>query len=671
MDSSEFLDMMVELEQSKYLAVDVETTGLDLIDSEVVGIAFATQTKEWYVTPVDTAMWRMIGNGIFNRNHIMVAHNAPFDLYFIARECEAIGIKVDLNVTWYDTMAMAALVDENMIETQIKFEEEEEKTLGALSLKALSRVFLGRKQTVFPGVEEFAEWTLEQQTEYAKADVRNTYDLAATFSQILKSRDLLDYFRNFVAPMTVVTYAMEKNGVTVDIAKLLEVRADIDKELGVYLKQLQEIVPPTIEKRVKGRGKDKAEVEEVIPFNPNSTAQLGAYLTGKKYRLPLTETGRASVKEEVILELAEKYPNEPIFGPLLKMRKLEKLQGTYVDGILECAWEDNTVHPEWNQTGTVTGRYSASTASKGLTHKRGPAMQTIPTPDTMEDAGWAYNPREWFIAKPGNCLAIMDYSQAEVRMLAAVAQDPLLIATVNEGGDVHVNMAKQQYKKAWDEFDADKQKKVRKKSKTTTFGTMYGIGPMGLSKQLSITESEAEDLIRLFYDTFTGILDWKSRETTFLKRYLYVTTFQGRRRTPVLMAEPPRVTARPGTPEHLLQSYQKKLWAAEYDRECKKSGFDPQNVEDREKTARAVRQCINFEIQGSVAELINVGLSAAVREGYELLGQVHDEILIQIPNTEEDRERLKSFLLKTFALEIGGVKFKVDISFGYNWGCKN
>jgi DNA polymerase I-like protein with 3'-5' exonuclease and polymerase domains len=143
-----------------------------------------------------------------------------------------------------------------------------------------------------------------------------------------------------------------------------------------------------------------------------------------------------------------------------------------VEGCLAFAWPDGTVHPEWNSAAALTGRFSATTMDKGMTYKRGPALQTIPTPDTLESKGWMYNPREWFIAAPGKCFGIMDLSQAEVRMLAVMSQDPELMRAVNGGTDVHSGIASRAYKKEWDAAvnDPAARKKIRSHSKEVTFG---------------------------------------------------------------------------------------------------------------------------------------------------------------------------------------------------------
>ena len=671
-NSSELLSMLTTLTASKFIAVDLETTGLDMLDSKVVGIAIADQNSQWYIptTNIIEGLWENLSKLLHSGLHTFISHNAPFDMHFLNKYLLDKGLPGLFSdfPNWWDTMSMAALLDENMININITLPQSTSKT-GALSLKTLSYIFLQRQQLLFPGVEEFAAWPAERQAEYAIADARNCYDLAVKFSNLLKQSDLLAYYKEFVAPISYVTLAMEENGIKVDIPKLLQIQKQCQADIEGYVKQLQDIVPPTVTTIIKGRGSAKHEEVVSTPFNPKSGMQLGRYLLSKKYKLPLTQTGRPSVDAETIKALAEVYPEEAIFAPLIAMRQLEKMKGTYVDGCLEFAWEDDRVHPEWNGVATVTGRLSATTDSgKELTHKRGPAMQTIPTPDTMQEAGWNYNPREWFIAPPGKLLCVADLSQAEVRMLAVKSQDVTMIEAVNSGVDTHASMAAKAYPAEWGAAKTDKERKaIRSKAKAVTFGITYGMGPGALAKRLNIEYDVAEQMIRDYYDTFPGIKAWKDAETYKLQKYGFVSSFYGRRRSPIFMVDCPKVTVKKGAPDYIRQQMLLVLWQAEYDFECKKSGFDAQNVEEREAVSRSIRQAINFNIQGSVAEYVNVGLIAVIKQGYKLLGQVHDEILVEINDNEDERRQLKEFLSKQFEKELNGVKFILDCKFGKTW----
>jgi len=709
------------LHKAYYFALDIETTGLDMLDAEVIGVALATEKGEWYIdfeehSPYD--VWRKLYVLLDNGNHVIISHNASFDMYFVYREMWS-----QLNMIpscfrecryWWDTMSMAVLVDENLIGAKVSVGE---RKLGALSLKALSWIFLGREQRVWE--EDFLEWTPEERAEYAKADVRNTFDLAVLFSGHLYKRGIGAYYIRCVAPMAYVTMMMERLGIQVDVHRVLQVQSEVQKEIESYRQQivgllsprervvidaanypgtkselqeeLQNLVPLTANPEVYylasgnvslSKSKLKRLYEELpdhpiwskltsIEYddaNPNSSQQLAAYLLEKGYRLPMTQAGNYSVSREVLELLAKSYPDDPLWEPLFKMRRLEKLQNTYVTALLDVVWEDGTVHPEWNQTGTVTGRYSTSVSSqnKKLNHKRGPALQTIPRADTITSAGWEYNPRSWFISRPGKILCVADLKQAEVRMLAVMSQDERLIQVVREGTDIHAMLASRLWPDAWEQGDEEERKRMRTSAKTIVFGTIYGIGPKSLATRLGISEEEAQELLNDFYTTFSGVSTWKQEETWKLMRYGYVTTYLGRWRKPILIQQPPRVTAPPSSEEYLRQSRRELLWQAEYELAMQKAHIVDED-DQRAKEARCVRQALNFEIQGSVAELINDGLIWLVRREYDVLAQIHDEVIVEIPDKEEEKEKLERFLRELYEIEIAGVPFALDVHFGYSW----
>lgn len=727
---SEIREVVSAASKEQLICVDLETTGLDYVDDRLIGVGLAIQGHEWYIdfleADVPDSFILDTLEPLFDlREHTLVSHNTPFDLQFLWKAYTEQGRTLnwfDKCLGWWDTLSMAALADENLIGVKVTLPREDgtNRRLGGLSLKALSKIFLDREQGLYE--EDFESWTPEQRAEYGCADVRNCYDLATFFSQYLKKVNLWEYYQKYVAPMTFVTSAMEMRGLNVDVPKLLTIQEEVGREIERLVAEVQAVMGDDISTELDANqcGLSRAELAEHLsslvqgldnpsdfmtaagnvstsksnlmalaqkfpddwtlqscrvevrtPRNPRSYQQLGDYLSSRGYRLPLTPSGNPSVTAAVLEDLARQHPDEPVFGPLFKMRKLEKLKGTYIDACLEMAWEDNTVHPQWHQAGTVTGRYSCSTSSnnKTIRHKRGPALQTIPRPDTIADSGWPYNPREWFIAKPGHVLCVADLSQAEVRMLAVMSGDKKLTWAVNSGEDLHSSIAANVWGQRWADASAAERKVLRTHTKMVTFGTIYGIGPSSLAESLGIDLEAAARLLNDFYDAFPGVVAWKARETNKLMREKYVTSMLGRRRSPVILQSPPRVSGKPGTSKYRLQKLAESLWRAEYETALKKSGFDSEEVTREEIEGRAQRQAINFEVQGSVAELINYGLWRLVREGYTVCGQIHDEVIVEIEDTEQDRERLKDFLEKIYNVNISGVQFKIDVAFGKSWAC--
>jgi DNA polymerase I-like protein with 3'-5' exonuclease and polymerase domains len=729
--------------QAQAVSVDVETTGLDMVDATVLGIGFATRLKEWYIdfpslveTELSTKQFYGLETGedvlrevwtelamMFNACcKKLVGHNVPFDLWIINRELERFGLAPMTIHThfWYDTLSMAALWDENLIGATVEVERGVGKPVRmyALSLKTLSYFYLGRDQASWD--EDFEGWSPDERAAYGCADVRNTYDLAIVLYKALHGVGLAEYYENYTAPLCYVTHDMERNGIMVDIPKLLEVRDEMVGLIEGYTKQLMDMMPPveTVEfsadcypgtkaelvselephvrrlvvdevveesKVLTSKGvpsTSKMALKEVAPHlpedlrdkltrvvysepNPNSSQQLGDFLVSKGYRLPLTSTGQPSTKKDLLEELSDEYPDDPVWVPIANAKKIQKLEGTYVLACLKLAWEDDRVHPQWNQSGTATGRYSSTSSSKNkeLKHQRGPAFQTIPTAKGEDEEGWGYNPREWFIAPPGSILCVSDLSQAEIRMLAVMSGCQALRDTILAGTDLHQSTADRMFG-GWNLEKAE----ARKYAKTVNFGIMYGMGPKSLAKRLNITEEMAEEIIQQYYRTYPGV-DAKKREVAQrIQEYGFVTTFLGRRRSPVLAATPPRVSVPPDHEQFLTQSRQVALWEALYDTAMKKSGFDESAAPGLIKS-RAERQAFNTIIQGSVAEMINYGLIELVRRGWKVVGQVHDEVIVELPDDEKYKEALVRDLHSLFNIEVQGVPFRIDTHFGTSWAC--
>ena len=744
------------LESARYLAVDVETTGkptidekgniinpgsgLDMLDAEVIGFGFADKHNAWYIDlpwlketlykdhpmgkqKFELAVWRAIYDICDTSKHILIAHHVPFDMYHLRKGLKKFWARNETMWPdcqgWWDTLSLAALCNENLIGVRVALPQADGTltSIGALSLKALSQVYLGRTQRLY--TPDFLEWPIEERTDYACDDVRNCYDLAIVLSRHLHKEELLRYYVQTVAPQGFVAEAMERNGIKVDVAKLKEVKTKVTAEARVWYEQVVDIVPPihtykyglaapwtkakfvqlaedkhwvlpttrtgkpsvtakilqTLAEEYKAEW-DWALVRELVttPFNPKSNIQLGNYLASfEGYRLPVTPTGKHQVTEDSLKALAEAHPENPIWEPLFKMRKLEKLLSTYVSGVLKVVWPDDTVHPQWNSSGTVTGRYSCtgSKKNKELAHKRGPALQTIPRPDTIEEAGWDYNPREWYTAHEGNVLIVADLSQAEVRMLAVVSGDQALFDAIMAGGDLHTQNARAIYGNVFENANDHEQATLRRNAKTVTFGTMYGGGPNMLMEKLRITKEAAIQVIKDFYNAFPGVKEWKAEETTFLHRNGYVETYLGRRRSPVIIQAPPRVTAHPKKQpkRRAQQKAAMLLWQACYDTALAKAKLSAEEETTSQRKGRAVRQAINFEIQGSVGEMMNRALWKIVRAGYTLRAQIHDEVIIEVKDDPKTIERATDFLKSIFEVVVEDIPFVLDVAVGKSWAC--
>ena len=718
--------------ENKYIAVDVETYNpggnpLDMLDADVVGLALGVKGMAWYADfsilgPNLGSIWGTV-YPLFNlTKHTLISHNAQFDLYHIRRAFNKYVSPADPfpeHKNWWDTLQMAALVDENLIGVKISLPSPDgtEKTVGALSLKALSKIFLNRPQRMWD--EDFMSWPIEERVKYACDDVLNCYDLAIMFSNVLKERDLFSYYVNHLSLQVFVAEHMERNGIHVDRGALLAAKEKVTQEIAVETEKIMEMVPYKCEYKyglrepwtkaeftqlaeakqwvlpTSANGKasvtkdvlaelakkypnefdwDSVREQVEVPFNLNSGAQLGTYLTLMGCRLPLTPSGQFATSEEVLLEAQAKNPLLLIWGPLFKEKKLEKMRSTYIEGVLDVVWEDDTVHPQWNSSGTATGRYSCTSNTKeNLHHKRGPALQTIPNPEHVEDESWEYNPRAWYVAGEGHVFLVADLKQAEVRMLAVMSEDKVLMDSILSGQDIHRENAKKQYKlseKEWNELNVIQQKFYRSAMKGVQFGITYGMGPKNLGKRIGCSEEKAEGILKDFYTTFRGVNNWKRGEEERILRMGYGTTYLGRRRSPVLLQKPPRVTCSPQEKEKFQQQRLiLKLWEMSYDTAMAKAKLDPEIALGVEIQSRAIRQCINQEIQGSVGEIINNAAWTLIHGGYNIALQLHDELIVRVRDNLEAIAQAQEAVRKAMEIKINGVPFLVDIAVGKTWAC--
>ena len=344
-------------------------------------------------------------------------------------------------------------------------------------------------------------------------------------------------------------------------------------------------------------------------FNINSPKQLSEVLF-VKLGLPIirkTKTG-VSTDEGVLQELSSDHP---ICQWILKYREFNKLKSTYVQGLLnQIHPETLRVHTSYNQTVTATGRLSSS-------H---PNLQNIPTIDDKR-----YDVRAAFIAAPGKKLLSADYSQVELRMLADMSEDKELMRAFLHDEDVHEHTARQIFK------TQTVSSEQRKAAKTINFGVVYGQTAYGLSQTLKISPGEAKSFIDSYFETYSGVKKFLQSLIEEAKTKGYVTTRLGRRR------------------------------------------FIPEiNSQNRMRREMAERTAINSPIQGSAADMIKIAMLSTYRRlktenlKAQILLQVHDELLLEVPENEEQaaRKLLREEMEAAMPLK---VPLKVDMGWGSSW----
>ncbi len=308
----------------------------------------------------------------------------------------------------------------------------------------------------------------------------------------LETRGLVKVYSEIELPLVPIIEEMEKNGIMVDVKYLKKLSEEYHKQASIHEKKIYEMAG-----------------EE---FNINSPKQMGEIIFDKlkltAKGLKKTAGGARSTRES---ELEKLRDSSPIIGEILEYRELQKLLSTYIDNIPEMVAEDRRLHTTFIQTGTTTGRMSSSN----------PNLQNIPT-----HAGYGIAVREAFIAEDGYMFASLDYSQIEMRVLAALSEDKIMIETFREGKDIHSAVAMHVFGVSEDEVTKD----MRRRAKVINFGIIYGMGITSLQHNLGGTRAEAEDFHKNYFEKFPKIASYFETVKKDAVRLGYTETLFGRRR---------------------------------------------------------------------------------------------------------------------------------------------
>lgn len=462
------------------LAFDVEATGNNPMNDDVVGISLCREHGKAYYVPMRHAEGPNLPEasdilrGVFEDAAVAkTGHNLKFDIMMLRRE----GINVQGPL--YDTMVAAYLLNPN------KPNHSLEET-GLEYLHHRKRPFL----EVLGKRKSFAEVPLDDAVPYAAEDAALAFELKEILFPKLEEEGLARLYTDIEMPLIKVLAEIESAGVKIDIPLL----HDLSKELERELDNLQADIY-----RVAGQ-----------EFNINSPKQLAKVLfedlglkTGKK-----TKTG-FSTSVDVLEDLAHHHE---LPGHILSYRTLHKLKTTYIDTLPTLARpETERIHTSFNQTVTATGRLSSSD----------PNLQNIPV-----RTDWGTRIRGAFIADNGHMLLSADYSQIELRILAHMSGDGGLVQAFQNNIDVHARTASELFRKPVDAVTSDE----RRFAKTINFGVIYGMSAYGLSEALGIAPKEAAEFIHHYFATHGGVKAYIEQTLESARKQGYVTTLFGRRR---------------------------------------------------------------------------------------------------------------------------------------------
>ena len=530
--------------------------------------------------PIETVQ-AVLGPVLADPNVPKVAHNANYDLAVLWEH------GLDVQGPLFDTMVAAWLADPGR--GQIGLKDLAWTRLGVEMTNIQALIGKGRDQVTMDHV------AAARAAQYAGADVDMTLRLASLLEGELRDRELLDLFNGVEMPLVPILTRMEMNGILLDVDYLLSLSTEFYQRMNVLEKDIYELVG--------------------YPFNLGSTQQLASVLFEHLALPPKKRTKTGFSTDITVLE--ELRGMHPVIEKLIEHRQLAKLKSTYIDALpLLVHPRTRRIHTDFNQCGSATGRISSSN----------PNLQNIPI---RTDEGKRI--RHAFAAPPGHVLLTADYSQIELRILAAMTKEPTLVEAFEHDEDIHARTAALLFNIPLDQVTPNQ----RRLAKTTNFGIIYGISGFGLAARTDLTTDEALTFIKNYNAKLPGVEKLMDDFKKQARRDGYVSTLLGRRRY------------FPGL----------------------KSGARLPLAERQ----RLEREAINAPVQGTAADIVKlamVRLERGLREAGlagKMLLQVHDELVLEVPADEVERTIPVIREAMEEAFELPGVRLKVDLAVGERW----
>ena len=488
-DQTTLDEWLSRLSTATLFAFDTETTSLNYMIAEVVGVSFALEAGAAAYVPL--------------------AHDYPgapdqldrqqvLDRLRPILEDESVGkvgqhLKYDANVLANHDITLRGIREDTMLESYVLDSTSSRHDLDTLALSHLNQSTISFEEVAGKGAKQltFNQVPIEQAAPYAAEDAEVTWRLHAVLADRLHQvESLSSLYRELEIPLVPVLSRIERNGALV----CRDTLASHSQELGQRMLALE------------------ANAHELAggPFNLGSPKQLGEILFNR-LELPVlkkTPKGAPSTAEDVLAELALDYPLPAV---LMEYRSLSKLKSTYTDKLPEMIdSKTGRVHTSYHQAVTATGRLSSSD----------PNLQNIPI---RTEEGRRI--RQAFIAADGCKIVAADYSQIELRIMAHLSQDAGLLGAFAEGLDVHSATAAEVFGVDINQVSGDQ----RRKAKAINFGLIYGMSAFGLGKQLGLGRNEAQEYIDLYFDRYPGVADYMARTRSLAHEKGYVETLRGRR----------------------------------------------------------------------------------------------------------------------------------------------
>lgn len=580
--------LVKELMEEKEVCFDTETTNLDANDAELVGMSFSYKPGEGYYVPLPAdqektkAILKMF-EPLFNHKKIIwIGQNLKYDM---------------LVLKWYGYELKGQTFDTMLAHYVI--EPDGKRSMDVLSVQYLGYEpvhideLIGKKGKTQGNMRDVE---LEKIKDYAAEDADITLQLKQVFAPMLKTKEVEKVFAEVENPLVKVLTDMEFEGVRVDVNFLKEYSTQLDKEAKL--------------------AEESVYKQAGVRFNLASPKQLGEVLFEKLNLDPKakkTKTGQYATGEDVLLKLANQ---NKIVEDILAFRELTKLRSTYVDALpLMINRKTGRVHTSYAQAVAVTGRLSSNN----------PNLQNIPVrTDRGREIRKAFIP-----ADKNHILLSADYSQIELRIVAAISGDPAMCDAFKQAKDIHTATAAKVYN--IDEKDVTKE--MRYKAKSVNFGIIYGQGAFGLADNLGISRTEAREIIDNYKKQFANIQKYMDDTINFARETGYVQTLMGRKR-----------------------------WL----RDINSSNFTVRGF--------AERNAINSPIQGTAADMIKLAMIKLHQEfkkhqfKSKMILQVHDELVFDA--VREEVEIIKPIILECMRAALplpNDVPVEAEVGAGENW----
>lgn len=488
-DEKALHDLQLKLDKATRISFDTETTSIDPMRADLVGISLSIQEGEGYYIPVGhndgtpqlktAQVIEILAPALMDPGKEKVGHNLKYDALMLARN----GL-IPAPLT-FDTMIAEWLTDPDSHNLGLKDMAEAYLDISMTHIEEL--IGKGKNQL------SMADVPVEKTAPYAAADAEVTLRLMPVLQKKLENRGVAKVFTDIEMPLIPVLVEMERTGILLDPAFLHKMSVELSERMI------------TIE--------DEVYKHAGSPFNLNSTQQLSRVLFDT-LKLPVdpskkTSSGHYSTSAEVLEELRGKHP---VIDLLLEYRELSKLQSTYVEALpLSINPQTNRVHTSYSQIGAVTGRLSSVN----------PNLQNIPTRTEL-----GRKVRCAFIADPGSLLLSVDYSQIELRIVADMAKDEAMLNAFRAGQDIHAATAAAIYDVPLEQVTKDQ----RRHAKAINFGLIYGMSAFGLTRTTDLTLAEAEDFVKEYFQEFPGVKNYLDGIRRLAAQQGYVETKLGRRR---------------------------------------------------------------------------------------------------------------------------------------------